>query len=62
LKREAEFRYIATGMPRNLEITIVPLSDDIVVVHTEDITERRQSVQVLRDSEMKYRTIVDTAH
>ena len=62
LKREAEFRYIATGMQRNLEITIVPLSDDIVVLHTEDITARRQTEQVLRDSEKKYRTIVDTAH
>ncbi len=62
LKREAEFRYIATGARRNLEITIVPLSDDIVVLHTEDITERRQTEQVLRDSEKKYRTIVDTAH
>jgi PAS domain S-box-containing protein len=62
LKREAEFRYIATGMQRNLEIMIVPLSDDIVVLHTEDITERRRSEQLLRDSESKYRTIVDTAH
>jgi two-component system, LuxR family, sensor kinase FixL len=62
VKREAEFRYIATGMQRNLEITIVPLSDDIVVLHTEDITDRRQSEQVLRDSEKKYRTIIDTVH
>src|SRR5262249_38614497 len=62
LKREAEFRYIATSMQRNLEITMVPLSDDIVVLHTEDITERRRSEQMLRDSETKYRTIVDTAH
>jgi PAS domain S-box-containing protein len=62
VKREAAFRYIATGTQRNLEITIVPLSEDIVVLHTEDITERRQSEQMLRDSESKYRTIVDTAH
>src|SRR5262249_36006422 len=62
LKREAEFRYVGTGTRRNLEITIVPLSDEIVVLHTEDVTERRRSEQVLRDSENKYRTIVDTAH
>ncbi len=62
LKREAEFRYIATGAHRNLEITMVPLSDDLVVLHTEDITESRQTEQVLRDSDKKYRTIVDTAH
>ena len=61
LKREADFRY-TTGMRRNLEITMVPLSDDIVVLHTEDVTERRLSEQKLRDSEKKYRTIVDTAH
>ncbi len=62
VKREAEFRYIGTGARRTLEVTIVPLSADIVVVHTEDVTERRLSEQVLRDSEKKYRTIVDTAH
>jgi two-component system, LuxR family, sensor kinase FixL len=62
VRREAEFRYIGSGTRRILEVTIVPLSADIVVVHTEDVTERRQSEQVLRDSEEKYRTIVDTAH
>lgn len=62
VKREITYRYIATRAMRDLDVTIVPLSKDIVVLHTEDITERRRTEQALRDSEQKYRTIVDTAH
>jgi len=62
VKREVEHRYIGTGVRRTLDLTIVPLSADIVVLHTEDVTERRLNELALRDSEKKYRTIVDTAH
>ncbi|HVS25486.1 MAG TPA: PAS domain S-box protein [Gammaproteobacteria bacterium] len=62
VKREVEYSYIATGVRRTLDLTIVPLSADIVVLHTEDVTERRLNELALRDSEKKYRTIVDTAH
>ena len=62
LRREVDHRYIATKTVRRLAISLVPLSQDIVVLHTEDITEQRRVEQALRDSESKYRTIVDTAH
>jgi PAS domain S-box-containing protein len=62
VKREVEYNYIATGVHRTLDIMMVPLSADIVVLHTEDVTERRRNELALRDSEKKYRTIVDTAH
>lgn len=62
VRREADLRYIASGIVRRLAISVVPLSRDIVILHTDDITEQRRTEQALRDSESKYRMIVDTAH
>ena len=62
IKREIDHRYLETTTVRRLALSIVPLSADIVVMHTEDITERQRMEQALRDSEQKYRAIVDMAH
>lgn len=62
LKHEVDYRYIASGALRRLALTLVPLADDIVVLHTEDVTEQRRAEQALKESERKYRTIVDTAN
>jgi PAS domain S-box-containing protein len=62
IRREIDYRYIGSKTERRLAVNIVPLSPEIVILHTDDVTERRRTEQALRDSESKYRTIVDTAH
>jgi two-component system sensor kinase FixL len=61
VKRETDHRYVATGTVRRLVLSFVPVAPDIVVMHTDDVTEQRQTELALRESESKYRTIVDTA-
>jgi two-component system CheB/CheR fusion protein len=62
IRREVEYRYIATHTLRRLAVSLIALSPDIVVMHTDDVTEQRRTEEALRESERKYRTIVDTAH
>lgn len=62
VRREVDYRFIGTQTVRRLVISLVPLSPEIVVLHTDDVTDQRRTEQALRDSESKYRTIVDTAH
>ncbi|HZF30627.1 MAG TPA: PAS domain S-box protein [Gammaproteobacteria bacterium] len=62
IRREVDYRFIGSQTVRRLVISLVPLSPELVVLHTDDVTEQRRTEQALRDSESKYRTIVDTAH
>jgi PAS domain-containing protein len=59
VKREVDYCYIATDTVRRLALSLVPLSTDVVVVHTDDVTERRQTELALRDSESQRQTIAD---
>ena len=61
VSRETDLLY-TTGLNRKVAMTCIALTRDIVVVHTLDITERFEADRALRDSEQRYRTIVDNAH
>lgn len=49
LKREIEYRFRSTGETRDLAVTYVFIPPDLIMLHTEDLTERRQlSAQLLQ--------------
>jgi PAS domain S-box-containing protein len=62
VKREVDHRYWSTGTMRRLALCAVPLTEDVVVLHTDDVTDQRRIAAALTESERQYRTIVDTAH
>lgn len=59
LRREVDYRYIATHTVRRLAISVIALSPDIVVLHTDDVTEQRRTEQAHRESEGRLHALLD---
>ncbi len=55
---ETDFVYPSTDVERRLVLTIIPLSDDTAIVHTDDVTERRRTDLRLRESLQRYELAV----
>jgi PAS domain S-box-containing protein len=57
IKRETLSEHFVTG--KLIALTFVPIPPDLVMVHMEDITERRQVNKALQKSEERMRAIVE---
>ncbi len=57
--REMQYSYQSTGETKYLVVKYVYIPPDLVVVHTEDTSDRRLAVSALERSEKKYRTMFD---
>ncbi|WP_051694053.1 PAS domain S-box protein [Desulfohalovibrio reitneri] len=50
---------LTTGERRWLQATCVPVSHELVLVHLEDVTERREAERALREKEARYRLLAE---
>ena len=56
--REVEYTYLISNVTRRLATTLVPVSGDMAVVHAQDITDRREAEEKLRESVERYELAV----
>ncbi|HEY7785334.1 MAG TPA: PAS domain S-box protein [Pyrinomonadaceae bacterium] len=61
LRRELDYQLITTGELKRLDVSFIFVPPDLVLVHTEDITERRRAEEAIREAERKYREIFESS-
>lgn len=62
LSFETDYASRATGLLRTIIFTCISLGDDMIMLHTEDITERKHAVAELIKAEAKFRGLIENAH
>ncbi|HEX9982596.1 MAG TPA: PAS domain S-box protein [Thermoanaerobaculia bacterium] len=61
LREHRNHRLRSTNTNLELAVTYTPVGNDLVVVYTEDITERMRADRAIRESELKYRLLFECA-
>jgi PAS domain S-box-containing protein len=59
--REYDLHFQTTGKVRRLSVTYVYVPHNQVMLHAEDVTERRLAEMAIRDSEAQYRTLAEAS-
>jgi len=59
IHRQMKYEFKSIKKKKFLSVNYSYLSPDIVLVHTEDITERLEAIEKLKDSEIKYRKMIN---
>ena len=59
LKREMKYRFQFSDEDKYLLVNYGYVHPDLVIVRTEDITERKKAEEQLKDSELKYRDMIN---
>ncbi|MFX0057523.1 MAG: PAS domain S-box protein [Candidatus Hodarchaeota archaeon] len=59
ITREMEYKFKFPDQEKFLSVNYVSVEPDLIIVNTEDITERKIAVENLKESELKYRTLIE---
>jgi len=59
ITREIKYEFQFSGEEKFLSVNYGYVNPDLVIVHTEDINERKKAEQDLKESELKYRNMIN---